>query len=1014
MKRIYTLLVLLALAFPLFSQVSTPTNPFLQKKRTTAPWQAVHPKQVMAVPSINSSAGQTRTFAIPSYQPAQANLASLYISSQFEDYYFNKNGQLIFLKGAVAGSGQLNSESRELAEQACYEYLDVIKEAMKIKDPESEFSLESVNTDELGMQHFKMQQVFQGIPVWCAEIYLHSSSNQVDLFNGTYYPTPAIQDLDPAISANEAISTVIDDLPGRTTFRQLSAKEKEFLNYEHPEGELVIYHKDRNPLNPCLAWHVSVRPNFMEIWDYFIDAETGQIVHFYNSTHYDGDVTASGPDLNGVSRNIHAYLENGTYYLVDISRPMFNPQNFEGVLAIYDAGYTNPANPDFNASIASSGNNSWSPTSISAMYNAAVTYEYFRTVNNRNSYNNQGGSLNSIIHVSDENGGGFDNAFWNGAAVFYGDGAQQFDALAGGLDVGAHEFGHAYEGAASNLEYQGQSGAIAESYADIAGSMVERQNWTIGEQVVNPAFYPSGCLRNMADPHNGGSGLSDPGWQPSNTNEMYNGSEDNGGVHINSGIPNNAYYRLATAIGNEKAEKIFWRACFMYNTRSTQFIDLRLNTIQAAKDLFGGNSSEQSAVGTAFDQVGIGNGQGGNYQTELQVNPGQDYILFYDLISNDPNSLYVCSTSGTDFIPLTQTEVNNKPSIVDDGSYALFISSDNKMRSLQLSQSPVENIIQNESMWHNVAVAKDGTKLSAITIYEDSTIWVYSYQLQQWATFHLYNPTTAEGEGTNTVVYADAMEWDYSGEYVMYDALSRIENPNGDPIEYWDISFLKVWDNASNNWGSGEIFKLFGSLPAGISVGNPSFSKNSPFIFGFDLLDASDNSVIVGATNVETGDVGQIFMNDGILGTPNYSKLDDQVIFTVPDGNSTTIAIIDMQENKLIPSSENAYALITEAKWGMWFSQGSRPLLGLDENKEDLPVYIYPNPASDKVTLSFGNVPAAGLNIKIFDVSGRCVGNYENIKKEHLSLDISKLPEGLYLFNISSGRSQVSKKLMVR
>src|SRR5690349_22668502 len=92
----------------------------------------------------------------------------------------------------------------------------------------------------------------------------------------------------------------------------------------------------------------------------------------------------------------------------------------------------------------------------------------------------------------------------------------------------------------ANLEYQGESGAINESMADIFGTMLDPGDWLIGEDVVKTSAFPSGALRSLQDPHNGGTSLADPGYQPRHKSEMYTGSEDNGGVHINSGLPNNA------------------------------------------------------------------------------------------------------------------------------------------------------------------------------------------------------------------------------------------------------------------------------------------------------------------------------------------------------------------------------------------------------------------------------------------------------------------------------------------
>ena len=113
-----------------------------------------------------------------------------------------------------------------------------------------------------------------------------------------------------------------------------------------------------------------------------------------------------------------------------------------------------------------------------------------------------------------------ENAFWNGKAVFYGNGGSAFESLAGGLDVSAHELGHGVISNTANLEYIGQSGAINETYADIFGSMVDREDWYIGEDITKTSFSPSGRLRDMSNPHNLGSSLNDAYWQPAHVSEM--------------------------------------------------------------------------------------------------------------------------------------------------------------------------------------------------------------------------------------------------------------------------------------------------------------------------------------------------------------------------------------------------------------------------------------------------------------------------------------------------------------
>ena len=121
----------------------------------------------------------------------------------------------------------------------------------------------------------------------------------------------------------------------------------------------------------------------------------------------------------------------------------------------------------------------------------------------------------------------------------------------------------------ANLRYEGESGALSESFADIFGVMMDRDDWTIGEQVVNTDVFPSGNLRSMEDPKQGGAQ-----GQPRHVSEQYLGSDDNGGVHINSGICNYAFFLFATAVGKDVAEKVYYRALTNYFIIRFQFRSL--------------------------------------------------------------------------------------------------------------------------------------------------------------------------------------------------------------------------------------------------------------------------------------------------------------------------------------------------------------------------------------------------------------------------------------------------------
>jgi len=189
-----------------------------------------------------------------------------------------------------------------------------------------------------------------------------------------------------------------------------------------------------------LAYEVEARPNFIEIWKYFIDAHTGEILKSFNATNSDGPASTTAYDLNNTLRPINTYLENGTYYMVDISEAMFNSTKFEGAIYTFNANNTSTRNLDY--AYINSTNNTWNnKTAVSAHANTMASYKYFYTTFGRNSLNGNGGNIMSFINVTEDDGSSMDNAFWNGEAAFYGNGST-FKPLAGAQDVISHELGH--------------------------------------------------------------------------------------------------------------------------------------------------------------------------------------------------------------------------------------------------------------------------------------------------------------------------------------------------------------------------------------------------------------------------------------------------------------------------------------------------------------------------------------------------------------------------------------------
>lgn len=1028
MKTIYwTTLFCLFFAVATFGQEQNP----MTKEKGKRTGKVIDAKQELnpkVIDARKKATPQDSVIALPNvgFQQKHPNLK---IS------YDNKNGMPIMIKGSV-GNKIVDATQEGSAEDAVYEYLNEVEQALRIDDASVEFFPTKIEKDALGMTHIRMQQYFQGVEVYVGEVILHADkAGKINMLNGRYFPTPTLDNVVPIISMQGGIDFAVAAVKTETVYKELSDKEKALLGSNQAEAKLVVFHKDNDIHKEVLTWHVTVRPNFIERWEYFVDAHTGEIHSRLNHTcSLDGPATASAVDLQGITRTINVYEVSGTYYMIDGAQTMFNanlsslPDDPRGAIWTIDANNTSPQG-NLNVSHVASANNSWNnPTAVSAHYNGEQSYLYFKNTHSRNSINGNGGRVVSIINVSDQNGSSMDNAFWNGAAIFYGNGGNAFQPLAKSLDVAGHEMSHGVVSNSANLVYQGESGALNESFADIFGVMIDRDDWLLGDDIVNTSVFQSGALRSMSDPHNGGSSLSDAGYQPRHMNEKYTGSADNGGVHINSGIVNWAFYKYASATNKDKAEDTYYRALTMYLSANSQFVDARVAVIQSAEDLFGAGSAEAQAAATAFDQVGItapgGTGNPGNTGStgvgvvqpgDLPPVVGNEFILSHDTDAFNPNTLYTSSTTGTNFSAISQTTLLRPASITDDGSYAVYVGSDNKMYGIQLDGTSQETVIQGSAIWSNVAISKDGNKIAAVTNSQDTSVWIYDFNTAAWAQFKLFNPSFTQGVSSGDVLYADAIEFDYSGNYVIYDALNQINGLSGNNIQYWDVGVVEVWDSSTNTWASGNIQKLFSNLPEDVSIGNPSISKNSPSIIAFDYIDASKNPTeyyLVGA-NLIDGSVGTVYQNNR-LSYPNYSRLDDKMIFDASNSfGDPVIGVIDLGADKITATSQ-ATLLISDAKWGRWYTQGQRMTSSVNTITPLNGVTMFPNPVSEQLNITIKEVQEEGL-IAVFNITGQTLQTIQlqaNQSNFQQVIDFSDLPNGVYTVKVQIGNQVATEKVV--
>lgn len=250
--------------------------------------------------------------------------------------------------------------------------------------------------------------------------------------------------------------------------------------------------------------------------------------------------------------------------------------------------------------------------------NCGYTWELYYTHFKRDSIDGKGLPMINTVHFGTD----FGNAFWEGTQMVYGDGDAVFKSFTTDIDITGHELTHGVVQYEANLEYVSQSGAINESFADVFGIMVrqfalketaETSDWLIGPTCIKGKGY---ALRSMKAPGTAYQNHpilgNDP--QPGHMNayqELPNSADgDYGGVHINSGIPNHAFYLAAVELGGQpwlKAGKIWYEALCdekLLNANS-QFADLANATIVKAETIFGTGSKESAAVKNAWKAVGL-------------------------------------------------------------------------------------------------------------------------------------------------------------------------------------------------------------------------------------------------------------------------------------------------------------------------------------------------------------------------------------------------------------------------
>jgi Zn-dependent metalloprotease len=245
---------------------------------------------------------------------------------------------------------------------------------------------------------------------------------------------------------------------------------------------------------------------------------------------------------------------------------------------------------------------------------SGATHDFLAKVFLRNSIDDRGMRLTCTVHYGEK----FDNAMWNGKQMVFGDGdGKLFNGFTGCPEIIGHEFSHGVTQHTAGLEYQGQPGALNEHVSDVMGIMVKQYRYGItarrSDWYIGAGLFAKGvrgvAVRSMKAP---GTAYDDPVLgkdpQPAHMKQYVNGADDNGGVHINSGIPNRAFCDAATTLGGyawDKAGRVWYRTLTAKLSPKAQFQDFANATVSTAGELYGIGGDVQLTVAGAWSRVGL-------------------------------------------------------------------------------------------------------------------------------------------------------------------------------------------------------------------------------------------------------------------------------------------------------------------------------------------------------------------------------------------------------------------------
>ena len=954
-------------------------------------------------------------------------------------------------------------------EKSTYKTIDfeqVFKDQLKLKS-NSTYQKTTSETDQKGFVHEKFQLYHNGVKVEFATYMLHSKNGVLVSMNGENYSLENINTV-PSLSKNQAFDKALNQLNAKTYLWD-NPTEAATLNYSKPIGELVLLPVSNNDAVILkLAYKFDIyATNPVSRGDLYIDAVNGSAL-FYNATikhlgEYSNGTSRLNTESNLTENNrmlvaanadtrysgaqsIQTTLSGTSYILADATRGLgINTFNMKKGTS-YTAA-VNFTDADNNWTAAEFNNTNKDNGALDAHWGAEKTYDYWSTVHGRNSYNNAGAIIKSYVHYSNA----YNNAYWDGTEMTYGDGsgAGGFNVLTA-LDVAGHEIGHAVCSNTANLAYQKESGAMNEGFSDIWGACIEyfgapnKQRWLIGEDIELRTGHLS--LRSMSNPKTelqpdtyGGTYWKTVSCTPTSSNDYC-------GVHTNSGVLNHWFYILTegktgtndigssysvTGIGIDKAAKIAFRTESVYLTANSTYANARTYGIQAATDLYGANSAEVIATTNAFYAVGIGAAYAGPADTVAPTAPAT--LAASGTTTNSTTLTWTASTDnvavtgyniyqGTTLLGTATSTTYNVTGLTGATAYSFSVKAKDAAGNLSAS-SNVVSVTTLTPVPDTTAPTAATLSAAGTTSTSTNLSWTGATDNVGVTGYDVYQGTTLKASVTTTsyAVTGLTASTNYTFYVLAKDAAGNV-SPASNTVGVTTTATTLTYCTASTtNTVDERIGKVVFGTISNTSTGTAGYENFTTLSTNAVRGTANTITITPAWTSTVYPEGYAVFIDynqNGLFTDAGETVWTKAASTTTPvTGTFTIPATATLGSTRMrvalkynaIPAACGSYTYGQVEDYTVKITLTAAGLTVEDATKysaETLQFDLYPNPTDSRLNVS---LTAENATYEIVNYLG------QEIKKGKLSqegIDVSELNSGVYFIRVNSNQQSVSKKFI--